>query len=120
GEREQLLEGGASQPRLQPGEGGGGDAGPLGEFGQRDVPVLAQPLEAGAHGFESAVDIVFHAHILPFSKIDCQVGDGCLHSTSSERSRRELDMSTENELRDAVVVGGGAAGLGAALTLARA
>lgn len=29
-------------------------------------------------------------------------------------------MSTENELRDAVVVGGGAAGLGAALTLARA
>src|SRR5512146_3550681 len=72
GQREELLERGAPQARLEPGQGAGGDAGFLREVGERDVAAEPQPLQPRPDGVEGAVKFIVHHSILPFGNKVCQ------------------------------------------------
>lgn len=113
---------------FEPGEGADRDARLVREVTERDAALLPQVLQSGTYGVESAVQRVVHTHYFAIWKNSLQCCPSVGHHRNIGAPQRQLLISWEDEgmaenksaIRDIVIVGAGAAGLSAALTLARA
>jgi SAM-dependent methyltransferase len=71
GKREQLLERGTPQPRLEPGQGACGDACLRREVGERDPAVQPKAFQSRSDGVKGTVNGFIHPSILPFGNNVC-------------------------------------------------
>ena len=127
-QREQHLKGRAALARLDAREGADRQAGQLGDLLQRRTVLPAHRTQPGPDRVEDRFEVVSHRSILRFPQSHFHLSGGSAHSdgmtqpTPNEAQAIHEGQDTDVGVFDAdvAVVGGGLAGLGAALTLGRA